>query len=87
MNRTGLMNPGDDQPRETTGLAGGKRQSGRRNLALGVGVILILWSGGWRCLDHWPWFRAHRAVVARQRVNVGAIFYTELEHYPGKPAP
>ncbi len=58
-------------------------------LRLLVGALLLYGFWGYVCpwLLSWPCFADHEKLVREQQIRVGAIFYTELEHYPGKPAP
>jgi hypothetical protein len=81
------VNPEGETGNPAADKRSGQGWSGWLKLWLGVAVLLVLWSHGWRCLDAWPWFRAHQAVVAREKIRVGALFYTELEAYPGKLSP
>lgn len=51
------------------------------------GTLLLYGFWGYAC----PWllsfrcFDAHRELVREEKISVGAIFYTDLENYPGKP--
>lgn len=60
-----------------------------RWLRLASGAILLYAFWGHFCpwVLSWPCFAAHEKLVREQRISVGAIFYTELERYPGKSQP
>ncbi len=53
-----------------------------------AGGLLLYLTWGYAC----PWvlslplWQAHREAVKERPIAVGALFYTELDHYPGKPA-
>jgi hypothetical protein len=61
----------------------------RKWLQLLGGAILLYIFWGHVCpwVLSWPFFAAHEKLVREQQIRVGAIFYTELDHYPGKPSP
>lgn len=58
-------------------------------LRLLAGALLLYGFWGHACpwLLSWSYFADHEKLVREKRIPVGAIFYTELENYPGKPAP
>ncbi|MBL8891971.1 MAG: hypothetical protein JNL67_18490 [Planctomycetaceae bacterium] len=51
------------------------------------GAVLLYGFWGYACpwLLRFPFFAAHRELVREEKISAGAIFYTDLEKYPGKP--
>ena len=62
----------------------GTNGRGAYQLLLGVLCIVLMWRYGWPWLGTLPAMEAHRAVVEERDIHVGAIYYTDLEWYPGE---
>lgn len=69
-----------DQGEGTTGESGAfPWSSGWGQLAVGLGIILLLWLAVLPQLANQPPVRRHIEFLEQQRIDPSAVFYTELE--------
>jgi hypothetical protein len=61
--------------------------SGWGRLLVGVVLLYLVWGHACPWVLSLPLWQTHRDAVRQRPIAVGAMFYTELDRYPGKPAP
>jgi len=59
--------------------------SGGWRLIFGSLLLYVVWGHLCPWVLSLPLWQAHRDAVQERPIAVGALFYTELDHYPGKP--
>lgn len=55
-------------------------------LAAGAGFVAVVWCGLLPRLLEWPPVARHVALMDQRRVDPSAMYYTELERPPVRPA-
>ncbi len=55
-------------------------------LTLGGGLVALVWCGLLPRLLEWPPVARHVALMEERRVDPSAMYYTELERLPLRPA-
>ena len=76
---------GNEGHRAVAGEPGSRRRAGLRLVAGGAAVAMI-WCGLLPRLLEWPPVARHVALMEARRVDPSAMYYTELERLPLRPA-